>query len=418
MLLNYYIQPIQARFPKQSFASDMELTSPDTLVTDRTGDLNFTRRGEVLISDSDSQLESSHLADAHTTGVTLRSSSDVVIDPDKANQPVASALHVAKQVHEPALTSESAGEVIGIHVSDHNAEEWCLNADNFLKKGDFTKALNAYNYAVKADPSLTKAYFGKARVLTQQGELTSAIQSYEMVLMSDPDSISALRNLGWLHMRQRQYLQALKHYDRAINLSPDNVQLIFTRANAYYKLTDYTSALTGYDEVIRRDSSFIEAYLNRGMTHAVLREYRRAIADFNQVITLDPKNGIAYHRRGRAYAKLQQFALAEKDFTYALELIPHFVGIYIDLGLLYTKQAEYGRALDIYLKAIVQEPDNATAYYNAACIAALAGDVDEASRNLEIAIDLHPPYREMAITDSDFSTIRHSPEFQKCVELT
>jgi tetratricopeptide (TPR) repeat protein len=208
-------------------------------------------------------------------------------------------------------------------------------------------------------------------------------------------------------------MQALKDYDYAVSLLPDDVTLLFSRSNVYYRLKDYANALRGYDEVIRRDAKYSEAYLNRGVTHVVLQEYRRAIADFNQAISLDSENGYAFHRRGRAFAKLQQYELAHADFTRALELVPHPVGVYIDIGLLYTKQSEYTKSLVAYKQAISHDPENATAHYNAACAAALLGDVDEACQKLDTAIQLHPPYQEMAATDLDFATIRNLPEFQK-----
>ncbi len=66
----------------------------------------------------------------------------------------------------------------------------------------------------------------------------------------------------------------------------------------------------------------------------------------------------------------------------------------------------------------MQDPGNATAHYNAACVTALLGNVEEACRTLDTAIGLHPPYREMAETDLDFSSIRNTPEFKKRIKST
>jgi len=416
---------IQGRFPQPTFDSDHKTTPLTTAGIDSLAENRSTQRTELENVDAgDSLMPNSQLIktkpsnsrDATTKRVTAPSASpDEKSGQKKLRKDTPSVLPTSELAHQTDNSCVRPDDSAGVSGSYQSAEEWRRCADIYLKEGAYAEALDAYGQALEMDPTLIKAHFGRASAFTQLENFTSAIQSYEAVLNAEPNNIFALRNRGWLYMRQHHYIQALKDYDRAVNLAPDDVKLMCARANAYYRQKDYTNALKGYDEAIRRDSAYAEAHLNRGVTHAVLQEYRRAIADFNQAITLAPNNGYAYHRRGRAYTKLQQLALAHNDYVRAIDLIPHFVGIYIDMGLLYTKQSEYEKALDVYRQAIVQEPGNATAYYNTACVAALLGDVEEACRKLDTAIELHPPYREMAATDSDFSSIRDTPAFQKRV---
>ncbi|MDF1512219.1 MAG: tetratricopeptide repeat protein [Anaerolineae bacterium] len=246
-------------------------------------------------------------------------------------------------------------------------------------------------------------------------EQNDRLQKYSQILLTEPDNLNALWHRGRLLMEQQHYQEAVEDYDLAIRIAAQDVSFICARANAHFRLKDYENALKGYDEAIRIDAKCIEAYINRGVTHATLHDYRRAIADYNQVISMEPGHSYALHRRGRAYAKLQQDTLALKDYHLALEMTPRDVSIYIDLGLLYTKQAQYEKAREAYRDAVALDPQNATAHYNAACTAALMNEVDFACRMLKTAIDLHPPYKLMAAKDSDFSTIRQTPAFQKII---
>ena len=413
-----FYNAIQARFPR----SILVLTDDDEEITDTSTGASVTHIS-AQSTEVNVELSDSPASQVHTTEqkISLSASPDGSIHPDQSEEIAAEQSSAQSSVQSPTdqeqpdrIPAES-GMKSDTEISFDTPGKWLEYAGQRFKAKAYAEALDAYNQALELDPEPIGVHIGRARVLTQLRDFSSAIQSYDAVLGIDPNNVSALRNRGWLHIRQHHYAQALKDYDRAVNLVPDDVTLICARANVYFRLKDYTNALRGYDEAIRRDTKYTEAYLNRGVTHAVFQEYRRAIADFNQAITLDPTNGYAYHRRGRAFAKLQQFELARSDFNRALELIPHLVGIYIDMGLLYTKQSEYSEALKAYLQAIKQDPNNATAHYNAACVAALLGDVDEACRKLDTAIELHPPYREMAVTDLDFSSIRQTPEFQKRV---
>jgi tetratricopeptide (TPR) repeat protein len=403
------ISAIQARFPQPAPDMDQETLPIDDSDVALLAENRIIQHGDKEVSAVSSLTVDSHSSESmalnsQTTKLETTSSAETKdLNEEKKLRKVAPSVQLLHQ-HVRALDETAPS---------YSTEEWLQSADEYYRKGAYSEALDAYDKALKLDPILTPAHIGRACALTQLGDLSAAFQSYKAALNTEPDNVFALRNRGWLYMRQQDYGQALEDYDRAVSIAPDDVTLIYARANVHYRLKDYTNALKDYDEVIRRDSSYIEAYLNRGVTHAVLREYRRAIADFNQVIILDPNNGYAYHHRGRAYSRLQQLALAHDDYDRALELVPNFVGIYIDLGLLYTRQAEYQKALDVYHQAIALDPTNAIAYYNAACVAALLGNIQEACRKLDLAIELHPPYREMAAKDSDFTSIRDTPEFQK-----
>ena len=409
---------IQARFP-QPYLESVKASTLSEIQDDESP----TAVSGIAVPDVDShmtiqQYSSEHLplSDVQELVMTTTPSARADLDTGQYRpEDVSAEKYGADQVTLQDVAIEQTGDTVDDSVTYQTADEWCQYADNHIREKAYKQAIKAYAQALSLDPEHSRAHFGKARAFSHLDDLHSAIKTYENVLNYEPNNIYALRNSGWLLMRQQQYLQALKNYENALSLVPDDVGLICASANAHYRLKDYASALKNYNEVIRRDSTYTEAYLNRGVTHAVLREYRRAIADFNQAITLDPDNGFAYHHRGRAYAKLQQLALAHNDFSQALERIPHNVGIYIDMGLLYSKQGEFEKALDAYHKVNAQDPENATAYYNAACAAALMGDSAQACRNLVTAIELHPPYREMATTDTDFAAIRHNPAFQKCV---
>jgi len=53
--------------------------------------------------------------------------------------------------------------------------------------------------------------------------------------------------------------------------------------------------------------------------------------------------------------------------------------------------------------------------YNRACLAAIAGDVDEALALLEEALEDRPGMRDWARRDPDFEFIRDDPRFQDLV---
>lgn len=72
---------------------------------------------------------------------------------------------------------------------------------------------------------------------------------------------------------------------------------------------------------------------------------------------------------------------------------------------------EYGRAVEIMHGHLAEHPDNPNVLYNTACMEALSGEHAAALEHLAHAIELNPPAREWARTDSDFDPIRDDPAF-------
>ena len=406
---------IEARFPQPALDPDFTpVPSADAVPEPPVEALQSVGQAEVpeVVGDGEPGLSDSPAAPAAEPETAPSALPEEQEDKSASDVPAPDTVDAEPQT-EPVQSLPDQRR--GAPPDCQTAEACWQTAEDAMKEGAYAEALDAYALALEMDATLTKAHFGRAAAFTQLGDMDSAIACYTAALEAEPKHVQALRNRGWLYMRQQQYRQAVGDYTAAVSLDPEDATLVYARANAYYRSKDYAHALQDYDEVIRRAPAFTEAYVSRGVTHAVLQEYRRAIADFNQAITLEPDNGYAYHRRGRAYTRLQQLSLAHHDFARASTLLPRDVGVHIDMGLLYTKQGEYGKALDAYHQAMRHDPGNATAHYNAACTAALQGDVVEACRSLDTAIGLHPPYRKMAASDADFAGIRDTAEFQKRV---
>jgi tetratricopeptide (TPR) repeat protein len=80
-------------------------------------------------------------------------------------------------------------------------------------------------------------------------------------------------------------------------------------------------------------------------------------------------------------------------------------------GLQFFATKEYDRAVEFFARAHEEEPERANVLYNLACAESLAGRHADALGHLQRAIELNPPFREVAQTDADFDPIRADPRF-------
>jgi hypothetical protein len=76
-------------------------------------------------------------------------------------------------------------------------------------------------------------------------------------------------------------------------------------------------------------------------------------------------------------------------------------------------EQRYGDALQAVRDGLEHAPDHPGLHYNYACFATLAGDTaDETFGHLKRSVELYPPFREQAQTDSDFDAVRGDPRFE------
>jgi tetratricopeptide (TPR) repeat protein len=80
-------------------------------------------------------------------------------------------------------------------------------------------------------------------------------------------------------------------------------------------------------------------------------------------------------------------------------------------ALRFWKTGEWGRAIEILAGELRDRPDSAGTLYNLACAEARAGRADDALFHLRRALELDDRFRETALDDPDFASIRDDPRF-------
>ena len=72
------------------------------------------------------------------------------------------------------------------------------------------------------------------------------------------------------------------------------VAVEYNRGNAYGKQSEFDKAIADYNQALAINPKFSHAYNNRGCVWRKKGEYGKAIADHNQCLTVDPKHASAY----------------------------------------------------------------------------------------------------------------------------
>jgi tetratricopeptide (TPR) repeat protein len=83
-----------------------------------------------------------------------------------------------------------------IIAASQDAQVWIRQGNELMFKGDFAKAVQAYDKALEADAGSAKALHYKANALEAQGLFEDAIRCYDSAIRCDPGDAECWFNKG------------------------------------------------------------------------------------------------------------------------------------------------------------------------------------------------------------------------------
>jgi tetratricopeptide (TPR) repeat protein len=94
---------------------------------------------------------------------------------------------------------------------------------------------------------------------------------------------------------------------------------------------------------------------------------------------------LVFFKSGVQYASRRDYQNALKEFKAAERISPRFQGLQMNLGVTYLQLKDYVGASEHLKRAIDQNPKDAAAHYNMACLQARLGQIDDAVASLTAA---------------------------------
>ena len=103
-------------------------------------------------------------------------------------------------------------------------------------------------------PNLTaRQYFDRAGKHLDTGEYQKAIDNYDDAIRLDPQYSRAYNNKGIAYKKLAQPDRAIQDFDEAIRLDSEYAHAYFNRGIAYNALGQYERAIQDFDEAIRHN---------------------------------------------------------------------------------------------------------------------------------------------------------------------
>jgi serine/threonine-protein kinase len=226
------------------------------------------------------------------------------------------------------------------------------------KPGNLDTATQFFDSAVKTDPRFALAF---AR-LAEAERLKYALNHDRPMLdraLADAKHAGELNDqlapvhvtLGQIHASEGNYDLAAQEFQRALALDPRNPDAHQRLASTLENQGRFDEAEASIKKALALRSDYWEGYSQLGLFYYRRGKFSEAADQFRKVIELTPDNASAYINLGVMLDSLKDQAGARQAYERSIAIAPSYAA-YSDLAVLLYRQAEYGRAAEMYERAL------------------------------------------------------------------
>ena len=233
---------------------------------------------------------------------------------------------------------------------------YIADGDTYFVEGKLDNAIEAYNEAIRIDPTNDVPFIRQSRILVYTRDTAAALAQAEQAMRLNPTSPENLayycRALDW----EAQYSAAYDACSCASELDPSYAEAYAFLSEVFADQGDWFSARETAQQAIDANFQSMDAHHNMGYAWEVQGRYKDAIEYYEDAIKLAPKLAPNYIAAGRVYYWLGDYETAEERFKKAIKLSPFDPVAYYHLGRTYYTEGDFISAIDALEQSVGVDP--------------------------------------------------------------
>ncbi len=273
-----------------------------------------------------------------------------------------------------------------------NAHLLVLQARYAAQTEDYDGALQLLDRALQVDASMLDVHIIKSRILAAQGKREQSMALISKVLQEQPDNPVLRLNYARLLVDERKFREAREQYLLLLKQDPDNADTLLSLALLSIETKQLGESEAYLKQLVDLDKNVDIANYYLGRIAQNDERDKIAIAYYLKVrkgeYVFDAKLRIAglFARLGRPDEGLRMLeALAEKQTSW-----PKRVRSYLAQGEILRSQGRHAEAVEMYTRALVQNPNDPDLLYARALAAEKVDRLDITESDLKRIISSEP----------------------------
>ncbi len=302
------------------------------------------------------------------------------------------------------LEKVAAGDTI--KVDSNLADDYHLQADNLVEKGEKEEAIKVYRKAVEIQPKLWEVHHKLGNLLQEKEELEAAVFAYHKSIELKPDFCWSYHNLGDVLVKLERWEEAVSAYHQAVELNPDFPWGYYKLADVLVKLENWEGAVKAYRQTIQLQPDLLGAnekladalnQQSRLASEEIIFSYRRAIEEnpdnldnYYKILEIIPNDYTTNLQLANTFSRKGELDQAIVFSKKAIELQPKKFQGYAQLGDILSEQKKWKQAINIYSQALQFIPNSCEIILKLADVQEKQNDITEAIRSYQKALAIEP----------------------------
>jgi tetratricopeptide (TPR) repeat protein len=261
------------------------------------------------------------------------------------------------------------------------------------KKEDAVRALAVLARAAELAPDLPAVWSALGRARERTGETAAALEAYDRALRLDPSNRTARRRAIRLALQARDFARARHDVERLVADAPQDPENQLLAASVAEKDGRRDDARKAYQAALQASNGkSAEAWLGIGQIERASRNTDGARAAFRKAIERRPGYTAAWLALGKLEESANRPADAERAYRRAIEIDPRYAQGWLALGQLLADRKEPDAAIRALRQALVVRPGYPAAELSLGVTLARAGRLDEAIAAYRALVEREPRY--------------------------
>lgn len=289
-------------------------------------------------------------------------------------------------------------------------------ANDYVKEGNYDKALEIYNSILEKNPESIPARLGVATIYSDLYKIKASQREFKAVLAQDPDNSEAHNGLGMNYYRITTssnmdirdnigslYRQAAEEFSKAIASNPNNDEALANLGMIYQHQGRIEEAEVKYKESLTNNPMNSNANYRLGTILFDRGDTPSAIEHYKKSLQINSKNSSAHYYLGEALIADGKYSEAIESLQTSLYLNPNSAPVYEKLGEAYKHQGNETAAIESFKKSIAIKPEDTLAYLLLSSVYEDRGDGELAIAELKSALENNPDFSEAKLKIANMS---------------
>lgn len=255
-------------------------------------------------------------------------------------------------------------------------------------QGNYEKAMAEYQKAIELSPRSARAYSNLASVLVNKKNYQWATHAAQKAVELDPESADAHNTLGYVLYSRNQFDEAVKEYERATTINPHFITAYVNWADTLLNQRKYEDAIKKTKAALKINDKSVLAHTERALILINQNHFEEAIRECEQAVNQDPRFVAAYANWVSALLSQNRFEEAEKKAREITDIAPGDADAHNNLGYVLQIRGNYIDAINEFEKANNLNRFNTYVYINWAEALMNHREFEEASKKAQEAINL------------------------------